>query len=483
MPTFPIVLIAIVAALGLLGLVAAAVRHPFLGLAMIVLSVALSGIMVEVGPDGIQLATFQPNPEVLTLRPEFLLVPLGAFSLLLGRLRRREQIQYGRVAWLGAFIGVNILSSVLNSPVLAYSLRMVSFYVVGALGYLGVINYATDRPRLKKALLLSAAVVAGEAAFALLAGGRWLDNGIVRLFGTFQEPVVFSSFMVPLSLLLLGWGMGSLTTAASSRWLLILAYVGLIASAFSMSRASWGTAVLGAGLIVVFAWLWRLRRRTSLVVGVIAGGVLAVIVLLSWIRFAPRMYSSYDLIFFEIGTASGGRTGEDPAIPRSTTEPPGEGVENLLATRLESSTSQWRLDVAREVFRSIARGPLLGMGTLTFGQTHDVFGQPSPKPSDGWIPIGSLLVLHDTGIIGIILFGTFMLAIVWDAVRVVRTGDEEGRYLALGGLAGIVAWLGMEQTSTNAILGFGWVFLGLVSAIASVHQASPVEGKKAMPEA
>jgi hypothetical protein len=252
--TTRVVLAAALAIIAAGFIVAAIVRYPSLGIAVILLSVAVSGYTVEVGREGIRLVAFATDPESLTLRPEYLFVPLGACSLVLGRLLRRQPVRFGRSAWLGAWIGVNVLSSVLRSPALSYSLRMIYFYVVGALAYLGVVNYASDRIRLRSVLLLTAGLVAAEAAFALFLGGRWLDVGVVRLHGSFQEPVLFSGFMVPMSLLLLGWGMATSTSTESPRWLVPVAYAGLLVSAFSMSRASWSMAVLEVGLILILVW-------------------------------------------------------------------------------------------------------------------------------------------------------------------------------------------------------------------------------------
>ena len=453
-----LVVVGVATAAVLVALVAASLRYPFLGIAMILVSVALSGYTVEVGRDGFSLTAFAANSESLTLRLEYLLVPAGAFALILGRLLRRAPIVFGRSAWLGAWIGVNILSSLLRSPALGYSLRMVYFYVVGGLAYLGVVNCATDRSRLRSVLILEAGLVAFEAGFALFLGGRWLDVGVVRLHGTFQEPVVFAGYMVPMSLLLLAWGIGSAGSRSAPRWLLPAAVAGLIASTFSMSRASWGMAILGACVVLFFVWLWRPISRKRLFAWASVASGLAIVAMLIWIRFAPLLYTSYNDPFPDNVTASGGEPGEP------------------LEERIESDTWLWRLDVAREVLRSIEQSPFLGQGTLTFGQTHDVFARPSATPSDGWIPTGSLLALHDTGVIGLMLYGLLLVTIAFDAVRAMRSGDPEARSLTMGSLAGLIAWVGMEQMSTNMILGIGWVFLGLVSAASTVVRSGIREG-------
>jgi hypothetical protein len=326
---------------------------------------------------------------------------------------------------------------------------MIYFYVVGALAYVGVVNYASDRSRLRSALLWTAGVVAAEAAFALFLGGRWLDTGVVRVYGSFGEPVLFAGFMVPMSVLLLGWGMGSSTSAASPRWGAPVAFAGLLVSALAMSRAAWGLAILGVGFMVVVLWRWRQVRPMRLLAGVAAGGALAIAVMFFWVRFAPAWYSSFNYVFTDSEDQQG------------------------LAARLESESWLWRLDIAREVVRVVGEEPIIGHGTLTFGQTHDVPGRHSSTPADGWIPTASLLVLHDTGVVGLVLLGVFLLAIAFDAVGTIRSGGIEGRTVALGGLLGLVAWLGMEQLSTTMTLGIGWVFLGLVSAVASVYRASP----------
>jgi O-antigen ligase len=207
---------------------------------------------------------------------------------------------------------------------------------------------------------------------------------------------------------------------------------------------------------------------------VAAGGVLALAVLFLWLRFAPSLYSSFDDPFPDAVTATLPDTASE-TLPDEVTETQAAAIESLKA-RLESDTWMWRLNIAREVLRVVKESPLIGFGTLTFGQTHDVLGRPSPTPSDGWIPTGSLLVLHDTGVVGLVLFGIFLLAIAFDTVRAMRPSDVEGRSLALGGLAGLVAWLGMEQMSTNMILGIGWGYLGLISAVAATVRTTPPRG-------
>lgn len=123
-------------------------------------------------------------------------------------------------------------------------------------------------------------------------------------------------------------------------------------------------------------------------------------------------------------------------------------------------------------FKDIAKSPLFGNGTFSFGQLwptlHTSFG--SSRVATTWIGETVVGVLHDTGAIGVVLFLTFLLGLGISSAHSVRRVPQgadfrERRYFlaALVALYGVLVAMGLA--TTLYALPIYWATMGLVARV------------------
>jgi hypothetical protein len=200
--------------------------------------------------------------------------------------------------------------------------------------------------------------------------------------------------------------------------------------------------------------------RRSLAIGLLAMGVGAALVVL-WTRIGPSLFPTPHYTLPQVGS--------DQASDMGAVEP--------LPERIASDTAIVRYLSALQVLKEIPESPILGHGTLAYGLTHGVFAAPGLTLQRGWIMSGLLLVLYDTGVVGVLAFLGFLGLLVTDAWRGSAKGDAHTRMLAVGAVAATAAWLIMDQITTSLILASTWCGLGLASGISRVALAR-AQGEK-----
>lgn len=401
-----------------------ALRYPTVGLVVIISSVAVPGWSGEVYPAdlGIPIGSLAAS---LTLRSEYVFVPVVSAALLFKKLYRKERIRIGRAPLFGIWLAANVVSSWLVSTDQAYSFRMLYFHFVGGLGYLWAMNFVVDRAGMSRALRVAAIVVIIEAGYSIFFSGRWFDKGVIRLYGSLLEPVILADYTVPLAILLFSWA--SKRYFAAGAWKLPAA-AGVAAATMGIltfSRAAWLTLTAGLLLLLVYWRAWGLLRSKHVIVLATSGLFAAVGIVLVWTTAA---------------------------------------VAPLIA-RLGDQSANMRLTVAQQVISELKASPWVGFGTLTYGLGHPMYGLST---GPGWIPSGLLNVVHDTGVVGLSIFLAFVGLLLLDAYRATKVRDTALRHISAGSLAGMLAWLVMDQFSSSMILGFTWVFIGLTSAIVTL---------------
>src|SRR5581483_4834293 len=116
------------------------------------------------------------------------------------------------------------------------------------------------------------------------------------------------------------------------------------------------------------------------------------------------------------------------------------------------------LDAYARAWNDFLAHPLLGNGVNVFAQKYT-----SPAGARDWISNLVLMALHDTGIVGTLLLGAWLMglgAAVWHALRVGR-GMPRTFLLALS--IAYVALLFCYQATSVFWLGWNWVYLGLLA--------------------
>lgn len=138
------------------------------------------------------------------------------------------------------------------------------------------------------------------------------------------------------------------------------------------------------------------------------------------------------------------------------------GRTHSLSTRL----IMWEL-----AYKSILENPILGNGIFSFSELNAY--APSLVGSDtyrsAWISNIFLVILHDTGIVGFLLFFTFIFVVIYDGWKSVRFAlinkIFEPHILRLGAcfVSFSISLILSGQTIPAHSLAFFWVGFGLVS--------------------
>ena len=395
------------------------------------------------------------------LAASVLVIPLAA-SILAGRRR----LAMDSTSWLlAALLVMNVVASVVNSPARSYSLmqclNLMSAWVI----YVMLLNGLDTREDLTRAFTRSLwaamlAAIIGISAFALelvglhVGGAEVSQSAAEHLsmaygsYGTMVEPNIFGSFTGAFLVICIGMLAVApkvpavLARTSVFRATAILCAIGIV---LSFTRAAWLGAIVG---ILFFVALGRrtFGIRTARLIKPMAVGLAVVLVLL----VLPG--TAGDFFRFKL----------------------------FNIVNLESRTGESRLLTAALALGQTVEHPIIGYGTFTFAP---LVAQGLDFSSfEGWrsIWIGNfvLLALHDTGVIGLLLWIALIWSIVARAIRSMRalvTTDPEvaARILAL--TAALASMLISFLATTGFSLGYPWLLIGLLGAHCRVAMMSAAE--------
>ena len=342
------------------------------------------------------------------------------------------------VGWLA----ISALSSLVESPDRALSVKVLVLIAICTLGFAlprRLLVGQRDTEQLEEVvrwLLIALATEAAYGTFAYLlhALGPSISigpnpaSGHLEAYGTLWEQNVFGAFAAAGAV---GW-----VYLGPSRFR--HAWIGLAASmgglVDSLTRAAWlAAAAVGAlGLI-----LPGLRRRLDmLVVGTgLLGGLLA----------AAAVLVADTLGTYTVHVSGGAR-------PAHT---------GLFGAILNMTDFIGRINQLAPVWSDIKGTTLLiGRGTASFEALHVDKGVPEHVAS---LP---LLILNDTGVLGLAVFAAFLFAVVrrgWS-----RRRDE--RVVGLGQMAIVIGLANLATQTTELMI--GWLMLGILMAAADLAPAA-----------
>jgi O-antigen ligase len=116
------------------------------------------------------------------------------------------------------------------------------------------------------------------------------------------------------------------------------------------------------------------------------------------------------------------------------------------------------------VLKDVGHRPLLGNGTSSYGERHPVAGQPEQH-----IANLELAVLNDTGVIGLLVFAAF-------AVAVARAAWRQRHDPTVAGLGAATLVIAATNTATETTeLMITWLMLGLLLLAADVARRPPFD--------
>jgi len=397
------------------------------------------------------------------------LVPLNGFPLTLGTTNVRADQSLAALMLLGlglsavfvrrrlyvdgpllgiiAMLALNALTTLFVSPALRYSAMQVLNLTATWAVYAVIVNCvetvdASDRLTAIYLGILALAALIGIVAFwAGIAGypigmanvtGNPLDIGMpYGAFGTALEPNIFgsmcqSAFVTVATMLLLGQRRRHL-------WAILIASgLGLL---LSFTRGAWLGAVCGLFAAVVLAPVVGRRIRLA----PLALPAIAVSLATVWLW----TYDGPAGVFFRYK------------------------IQNLVNP--QSETASYRLVSYALAWTQVIQKPVFGWGTFTYAALLAQGGDVKELGVEHalWISNYVLLILHDTGIVGLAVFTALIVAVLRVGLRAARSllATRPGSAVTVVSLmASVIGLLVSFLVGSGFTFTYPWVVIGLIGA-------------------
>ena len=371
--------------------------------------------------------------------------------------------------WMIALLLVSLYSSAFTSPDTRYSLaQMVNYF--SAIWLYAVVVLCTDTladvDRVTEHFVTAGIIggLVGIVAFVLgivglPVGGANVDITVRGLafgsYGTMREPNIFGNFCQ--IFFVFGVALVQLPSPEerplpSGRLVLMLG-VSSLGLVLSFTRGAWIGAVAGLlGVTVLNVMIFGSRLRLSRIV---------VPVLVALVAGSVIWYVSEDAQEFM-----------------------SEKLLNLFNPKSENAAI--RLLLYARALENIRQQPWLGWGTYSFaplsvsgidvrlmGNLHDI-----------WLGNYVMLALHDTGLVGLVIFGGILLSVLRPAFVTAKAWAQTDRVRAVrlsGLVAAFASLLVSFLPSSGFTFGYPWLLLGIIGAYVRIGRAPERSEPRATP--
>ncbi|HZE80920.1 MAG TPA: O-antigen ligase family protein [Candidatus Polarisedimenticolia bacterium] len=377
----------------------------------------------------------------LKARPEHIICGVLCISILVLKKKRRQPVQW---IWpdylLVAYAALNIFSSWFMSIEPRQTIKWAVQQVLVILAYFFLRVLVEDRKELRKAFMVLLAVGSATVAFGILC---FYSN---RIFGTEVGVTVGQYGDIPATnglqfeANILGSYSGALSVMMLVTYLydrrrrflagFALAFAGM---AISLSRGALGATLIG--LLVVALFSVKKRYLTRKLLFSIANATMCALLLV-----LPAVLPHYTERFSTVDIS-------DP-----TSDP------NTLTRVVQVGSA----------FDEVLKHPVWGGGTSSFQLAFDWQSLGPEWEDQGWIANTEMRVLHDTGVVGLVIFSAFLVSLYRRSRRVLKF-ESDPELVAL--LVSAVVFCIAFQATEGTLLAFTWVHLGLIGCAISRFSA------------
>jgi hypothetical protein len=392
----------------------------------------------------------------LHVRPEHVALAYIFIVVLFRRIRWNHSYVHRRVFdyALVAYVTINFLSSAVTSPQPMLTLRwaIMSAIVVGA--YFLIRLLIRDERSLHYAFIVLLWTGAVESAFGLVC---FLSNRtfgstfgvsaeqygyIPGTHGTQYEANIFGAYSACCAIMFLVVYL--LDQESRRSWHACGLALTTAGTLVSLSRAAI-VALLLASVFVV----WTIFRRRQLKIRrLFAFGLVGGVILMAT--------SSFLLPFLE------------------------ERFSTIDVSELAAdSTTQIRLVQIVAAYDDVRAHPLWGTGTDSFRLMFDwrdymPNGVGADDDTSGWIGSTPIRILHDTGVVGLLTFLTFLGSLGLATRKALRNATGFNRVLGFALVASLLVYCVTFQSTDATLLAFPWVHLGMLAAALNIFDAKGI---------
>lgn len=398
-------------------------------------------------------SSYRYEAGAFTVRPHYLVLLALSGGYLLALLIGKKKLH--KVPMLVPLLGLlflNFISTALFSPVKPAGFRMVLILALNILIYaMTVTTLQQHRENLERAVKFFLLAGAAQGIYGIITfigyyvgvniGGLTEKGfgGFVRIKAGFQEADVLGIFISMLALMFIALLTSRDDVGIRKKYLIAGVVLSLVVSVLSLVRAGWIGLVLG---IVVLLFLQKrtldlINRKTvmfALAIAFLFVSFAALPIMKDLSRGAPDIILSRMSQIFDTSKGTSG----------------GYRVRNQ-----QVALAQWK------------QQPLLGQG---IGGVDPGGSKSNPKYA---LMINSTLIqsLHDTGVVGLLLFVLVQIGILFVMIRgYLKTASAFLRSALAGFIAVHIAMMIVTAISSPSVswLGLTWIFDGVAVAIAIV---------------
>lgn len=374
----------------------------------------------------------------LKARPEHFVCGILCISIFFLWKKRSRPVQW---IWpdylLIAYAAMNLFSSLFMSIEPRQTIKWALQQVLIILTYFFLRILIQDRKDLRKAFMAMLVIGAVAVAYGIIC---FYSNLFFRTeFG--MTIAQYGDLSAPYGLQYEANLLGSTSGALSVMMLVMYLYdhrrrflvgfaLALAGMAISLSRGALGASVIGLGTVAILGLRKGLLRR-DIVMNVAKATLCALLVVL------PAVVPQYSQRFttMDIG---------EPAVDPNT------------LTRIVQVSS---------AFEEVLKHPLLGGGTSSFQLAFDWQALGEEWEDQGWIGNTEMRVLHDTGIVGLVIFIGFLASLFRRSRRALKL---EPNPVLVALLTSALVYCISFQATEGTLLAFPWVHLGLIGCAISV---------------
>jgi oligosaccharide repeat unit polymerase len=392
-------------------------------------------------------------------RPEHFAVALISVIVGVWFLRHRGEVRLEKLDyWVLAYVAINYFSSAFRSSEPSATLRWAVQNNLAVLAYFLIRFLVQDLGTLRKAFRILLAVGLVESAYGIFCFASYHAFGtmfgmdlqyfgeVAAPYGTLYEPNLFGAYTACLAVLFLSLYLGT----GRYRFACMIGFiVASLATVLSLSRA-----VL---IAFVFALLWMVRktrqantRRNWRVITLVPAVALVLLLIATPIRAVLQ-----------------------------------ERFANLISQGLTEETTITRYVALAAALQDLPAHPLLGSGTASFQLSFDWAKYvPEWTNAPNWIGNVVVRIVHDTGLVGLVLVLGFLVSI-WRQVRQNLRQRTHETPILLGLWAGTLLYCITFEATDGSMLAFTWVHLGFLASTAILIKAQMqnVRGEPVLPSA